>query len=235
MRWKHPARGLMRPDEFIPVAEESGLIGLLGHWVLRQALRQTASWHQQGLMLAQMAVNVSSLQFQRSGLADEVCDALLDVGLTGEHLCLELTETAIMESGASVETTLNALKSLGVQLSLDDFGTGYSSLSYLHRLPLDELKIDRSFLAACTEGTAAGAVTAAIIAMGHRLGLSVVAEGVETEAQLAFIRAEGCATYQGYLFARPMPAEEFTQLLQTQHAHGTLPMALERLGSTSTI
>jgi diguanylate cyclase len=233
VRWKHPARGLMRPDEFIPVAEESGLIGLLGNWVLRQALRQTASWHQQGLMLEQVAVNVSSLQFQRSGLADEVCDALLDAGMSGEHLCLELTETAIMESGTSVEVTLNALKSLGVRLSLDDFGTGYSSLSYLHRLPLDELKIDRSFLAACTEGAAAGAVTAAIIAMGHRLGLSVVAEGVETAEQLAFIRNEGCNTYQGYLFARPLPAEEFAQLMQAQEDQGTLPMALERHAADS--
>ena len=213
LRWQHPQRGLLGPDEFITVAEEAGLIGMIGDWVLRQALHQLAAWRSAGLNLPHVAVNVSSLQFQRRDLANDVCDALIDACMPGTSLCLELTESAILESGDSVTETLLGIKRMGVRLALDDFGTGYSSLSYLHRFPLDELKIDRSFLAACDTGGASSTLTAAIIAMGHRLGLRVVAEGVENEAQLAFVRAEGCDQYQGYLFSRPLPAGEFARLL----------------------
>ncbi len=213
LRWQHPQRGLVGPDEFIGVAEEAGLIGMIGDWVLRQALHQLAAWRSAGLALPHVAVNVSSLQFQRRDLANDVCDALIDAGVPGTSLCLELTESAILESGGDVTETLQTIKRLGVQLALDDFGTGYSSLSYLHRFPLDELKIDRSFLATCDTGGASSTLTAAIIAMGHRLGLRVVAEGVETPGQLAFVRAEGCDQYQGYLFSRPVPPGDFARLI----------------------
>ncbi len=213
LRWQHPRRGLLGPNEFIGVAEEAGLIGMIGDWVLRQALHQLAAWRRAGLALPHVAVNVSSLQFQRRDLANDVCDALIDACVPGTSLCLELTESAILESGGNVTETLLGIKRMGVQLALDDFGTGYSSLSYLHRFPLDELKIDRSFLAACDTGGASSTLTAAIIAMGHRLGLRVVAEGVENDAQLAFVRAEGCDQYQGFLFSRPLPAGDFARLI----------------------
>lgn len=234
VRWNHPTRGLMRPDDFICVAEEAGLIGLLGHWVLRQSLRQLAAWRAAGLPLEHVAVNVSSLQFQRAGLSNEVCDALIDAGLAGPQLCLELTESAIMESGVSVMETLTSLRAVGVKLALDDFGTGYSSLSYLHRFPLDELKIDRSFLKTCTTPGPASAVTAAIIAMGHRLGLTVVAEGVETPEQLRFIQQEGCDTYQGFLFAKPLPAEAFEALVRQQPAEAAADVAAPAATADST-
>ncbi len=213
LRWQHPQRGLVGPDEFIGVAEEAGLIGTIGDWVLRHALHQLGAWRRAGLSLPHIAVNVSSLQFQRRDLATDVCDALIDACVPGSSLCLELTESAILESGGNVTDTLQTIKRMGVQLALDDFGTGYSSLSYLHRFPLDELKIDRSFLANCDTGGASSTLTAAIIAMGHRLGLRVVAEGVETPGQLAFVRAEGCDQYQGYLFSRPLPAGDFARLI----------------------
>ncbi len=216
LRWQHPRRGLLGPDEFIGVAEEAGLIGMIGDWVLRQALHQLAAWRSAGLNLPHVAVNVSSLQFQRRDLANDVCDALIDACLPGTSLCLELTESAILESGGDVTATLQTIKRMGVQLALDDFGTGYSSLSYLHRFPLDELKIDRSFLAACDTGGASSTLTAAIIAMGHRLGLRVVAEGVENAAQLAFVRAEGCDQYQGFFYSRAVPPAAFAQLFTRQ-------------------
>jgi EAL domain-containing protein (putative c-di-GMP-specific phosphodiesterase class I) len=213
VRWQHPTRGLLGPGEFIAVAEESGLIVRLGGWVLHEALRQLAQWRRGGLTLPQMSVNVSSLQLQRVGLSDSVREALSSTGVDAPGLCLELTESAIIESGPQVSETLNAVKQLGVKLALDDFGTGYSSLTYLRRFPIDELKIDRSFVSECDGDGNNAALTAAIIAMAHRLGLRVVAEGVETPQQLAFIRANGGDAFQGFLFARPLPAEEFAALL----------------------
>ena len=214
VRWQHPQRGLLGPGAFIEMAEESGLIVPLGDWVLREALRQVAVWRRQGLPPFVVAVNVSSLQLRRPHLDRTVRDALAGAGLDGASLCLELTESAIMETGVDVTSALHTIKELGVKLSLDDFGTGYSSLSYLRRFPIDELKIDRSFVVECHAGNnSATIITQAIIAMAHGLRLSVVAEGVETVQQRDFLHASGCDLYQGYLFSRPVPANEFEALI----------------------
>ncbi len=215
VRWQHPERGLLGPGAFIEMAEESGLIVPLGEWVLREALRQTAAWRRADRPPIVVAVNVSSHQLRRPHLERTVGDALASHGLGGECLCLELTESAIMETGTNATETLDAIKALGVRLSLDDFGTGYSSLSYLCRFPIDELKIDRSFVSDCDAIQNSALITQAIITMAHGLRLSVVAEGVETESQLDFLRTNACDQYQGYLFSRPLPAWEFQALLDT--------------------
>jgi diguanylate cyclase len=221
VRWQHPRRGLLGPGEFIHVAEETRLIGALGDWVLRQALAQWVSWAAQGWVLPQMAVNVSGLQLQQPGWLDQVRAALAETGANPRALCLELTETAIIDSQSHVAHSLQAIRALGVQLALDDFGTGYSSLTYLRRFQIDELKIDRSFITDCdadSDADSAGAITAAIVVMARRLGLRVVAEGVETAAQLAFIRAQGAHSFQGYLFSKPLSAADFTALLANPQA-----------------
>jgi diguanylate cyclase len=222
VRWLHPQRGLLAPADFIAVMEESGLIGRLGDWVLVEALRQWAAWRAQGWVLPQIAVNVSGLQLQQAGLTSKVRSALADTGADANALCLELTETAIIDSNAQVTQTLHAIRQMGVRLALDDFGTGYSSLTYLRRFDIDELKIDRSFIADCDPESPnfanSAAITAAIVVMAHRLGLRVVAEGVETAAQLEFIRAQGVDSIQGYLFARPLPAKEFAALFADRSA-----------------
>ena len=194
----------------------------LGEWVLHEALRQMAEWHRAGAPQACVAVNVSSLQLRRPGLDRKVQDALARSGHLGSSLCLELTETAIMETGLQVTRSLQAIKEMGVRLALDDFGTGYSSLSYLRRFPIDELKVDRSFVSECGSGTGSAAViTQAVIAMAHGLGLTVVAEGIETEQQLAYLRMHACDQFQGYLYSRPVPAAEFAALLSRGHAAST--------------
>ncbi len=213
VRWEHPRLGLLGPDAFIPLAEETGQIVRLGDWVLREALRQLAVWRRDGMALQKIAVNVSSLQLQRAELCDDVRAALDAAGVDATGLSLELTESAIIDSRPQVTETLESIKRLGVQLALDDFGTGYSSLTHLCRFPIDELKIDRSFVTDCDRNAHNSAITAAIIAMARRLGLRVVAEGVETPQQLAFVRASGADAFQGFLFARPMPAAEFGALL----------------------
>ena len=213
VRWQHPQRGLLGPGAFIEVAEETGLIVPLGDWVLREALRQVARWRKAGFPPFAVAVNVSSLQLHQPHLERTVQEALAATGLDGASLCLELTESAIMDTGANITGTLHAIKELGVRLALDDFGTGYSSLSYLRRFPLDELKIDRSFIVECHAGNnSATVITQAIITLAHGLRLSVVAEGVETLQQLEFLRANACDQYQGFLFSRPVPAVEFAAL-----------------------
>jgi diguanylate cyclase (GGDEF)-like protein len=207
VRWQHPQRGLLGPGAFIEVAEESGLIVPLGDWVLHEALRQAAAWRELGVPPFAVAVNVSSVQLRRPRMDHTVHDALAKAGLDGTSLCLELTESAIMETGVNVTSALHAIKELGVRLALDDFGTGYSSLSYLRRFPIDELKIDRSFIVECHAGNnSAAIITQAIITMAHAMRLSVVAEGVETEQQREFLRDNACDQYQGYLFSRPVPA-----------------------------
>jgi EAL domain-containing protein (putative c-di-GMP-specific phosphodiesterase class I) len=217
VRWQHPLRGRLGPAAFIEVAEESGLILPLGSWVLEEAIRQMAAWQRAGRPALSVAVNVSSFQLRRPGLADTVRNALSTHGVDGRQLVLELTESAIMDTGASVADTLAAIKQLGVRLALDDFGTGYSSLSYLRRFPLDELKIDRSFIAECAGGQGSAAVIVrATIAMAHGLGLRVVGEGIETEAQLKFLRLQRCDQYQGYLYSPPVAAAEFEALLDRE-------------------
>jgi EAL domain-containing protein (putative c-di-GMP-specific phosphodiesterase class I) len=213
VRWQHPERGLVGPAEFIPIAEETGLIVPLGEWVLRAACAQSKAWLDAGLGVPRVTVNVSGKQFQAPQMTEIVVGALKMSGLTPRYLGIELTESAVMGNAERHIRTLHELKALGVTLSIDDFGTGYSSLSYLKRFPLDELKIDRSFVSGVDTDPDNAAIVIAIIAMAHSLGLSVVAEGVETQAQYAFLKSKSCDECQGFLFAKPMPAEAFGKLL----------------------
>ncbi|MDA1116849.1 MAG: EAL domain-containing protein [Proteobacteria bacterium] len=208
LRWQHPQRGLVPPMEFIPIAEESGLIVPIGAWVLLEACQQNARWAAQGLPCLPIAVNVSPRQFRQAGLVQAVTFAIAETG-QGGNLRLELTESSIMDDPESAIRVLKVLKALGIKLSIDDFGTGYSSMSYLNRLPLDELKIDRSFLAAIKKADDRVVLVDAIIALAHSLDLVVVAEGVETGGQLEYLARHKCEEAQGFLFSKPVPAEEF--------------------------
>jgi len=213
VRWAHPQRGLIGPVEFIPVAEETGLIVPLGEWVLRTACQQSKVWQNAGLGVPRVTVNVSAKQFAAPNIAEAIIGALRSSGLDARFLGIELTESAVMDNAQRHVRTLHQLKDAGLTLSIDDFGTGYSSLSYLKRFPLDEIKIDRSFVSGVDTDPDNAAIVIAIIAMAHGLGLSVVAEGVETEAQRTFLRSWKCDECQGFLFAKPMPAEMFGKLL----------------------
>jgi len=205
---------LVQPSEFISIAEDSGLILPLGHWVMREACRQTALWISQGLMLEQIAVNVSASELHGKDFLRNVRGVLDETGLDPRHLELELTESGLIQDTGFTTHTLHELKAMGVQIAIDDFGTGYSSLSYLRRFPIDTLKIDQSFVQEI-DGDTGNAIVSAVIAMGVSLKHRVVAEGIETEAQLAFLRGRDCAEGQGYLFSRPLPAAGFAALLQT--------------------
>ncbi|MBI4587238.1 MAG: EAL domain-containing protein [Candidatus Rokubacteria bacterium] len=209
-----PERGLVAPAEFIPVAEESGLIIPIGEWVLRQACAQNKAWQAAGLPPLRVAVNLSARQFRQKTLADTVAQVLNATGLDPKYLELELTESLLMENTQASSTMLAALKAMGLQISIDDFGTGYSSLSYLKRFPIDSLKIDRSFVSDVTTDPDDAAIVIAIIALAHSLRLKVIAEGVETKEQLALLRAQNCHAAQGHLFCRPLPSEAFAQLLR---------------------
>ncbi len=212
LRWTHPTRGPVSPMTFIPVAEAAGLMGAIGQFVLEQACAQTAAWNAAGHRL-RVAVNVSGLQLHDPGFVASVAHAVHTTGVAASQLCLELTESTLMDDAVRVSDVLTELKDVGVDLSVDDFGTGYSSLAYLKRFPVDELKIDRSFVSNLgTEGQDQTLV-AAMVAMGHALGLHVVAEGVETHAQMATLLTLGCRTAQGYLFSRPQPVDTITSLL----------------------
>jgi len=209
VRWQHPERGMVPPGEFIPLAEENGLIVPLGEWVMRTACKQSKAWEARGGSIPRISVNVSSHQFREGNLVDLVRGILEESGADSRHICLELTEGVIMENAQANIDTLIELKAMGLKLSIDDFGTGYSSLSYLSKFPLDELKIDRSFIMQIKGAGERAAIVTAIIAMAHSLGLRVVAEGVETAVQLAFLQAQGCDEFQGYLTSKPIPAAEF--------------------------
>ena len=202
MRWRHPVRGPVSPGEFIPVAEESGLIVPLGRWALLEACAQAAALGADG---PPVSVNLSARQLAHPGIVDHVVEALDSTGLPAGRLWLELTETALFEEADSPLPVLHELKALGVVLVLDDFGTGYSSLAYLQRFPLDALKIDRAFVAEMTEDPRAAALVEAIATMARSLGLTVVPEGIETEAQREALLALGCRYGQGFLFGRPAP------------------------------
>ena len=209
IRWQHPTRGLVGPTQFIGLAEERGLIVPLGLWVLREACRQNIAWQEQGMEPLPIAINLSAEHFRQATLLPDVQRTLQDHVLAGEWLELELTESSIMQDAATTISTMDQLKKVGVLLALDDFGTGYSSLSQLKRLPLDNLKLDQSFVRGLPHDEDDMAICTAVIAMGQALGLKVIAEGVETAEQLAVLRRLGCDVGQGYLFARPMPADQF--------------------------
>jgi diguanylate cyclase (GGDEF)-like protein len=211
VRWQHPKRGWVPPQEFIPLAEENGLIVPLGQWVMRAACKQSKAWRSAGLSVPRIAINVSSYQFRHGRLAETFAQILSETGAEAHDFSLELTEGVIMDNVKNNVETLRQLKGIGLKLSIDDFGTGYSSLSYLNKFPLDELKIDRSFIQQIKAPEDHAAIITAIIAMAHSLGLSVVAEGVETASQLAFLEAQGCDEFQGYLKSRPLPAHEFAE------------------------
>jgi diguanylate cyclase (GGDEF)-like protein/PAS domain S-box-containing protein len=215
LRWQHPERGLVPPMEFIPLLEDTGLITEVGNWAIDAACRQAAIWHASGLHRAPVAVNLSAKQLQRQDIADFVRSVLKETGLepsTGP-LELELTESLLMEDVHATTAKLRELRQLGVTLSIDDFGTGYSSLAYLKRFPIRTLKIDRAFVRDIAHDPDDAAIVTAVIAMAHNLKLSVIAEGVETEEQLAFLRRHGCDAMQGYLVSRPLPADSLTEFL----------------------
>jgi diguanylate cyclase (GGDEF)-like protein len=209
IRWAHPERGLISPSEFIPLAEETGLIVPIGEWVLREACREAAGWRTE----ARVSVNVSPVQFRSLGLVDVVRSACAASGLDPRRLELEITEGVLMADTAGTLATLRELKAFGVAISMDDFGTGYSSLSYLRSFPFDKIKIDRSFVTDLTEAGESAAIVRAIIALGRSLGMQTTVEGVETAAQLAHVRSEGCDQVQGYLIGRPLPPEDARALL----------------------
>ncbi|MEW5757468.1 MAG: EAL domain-containing protein [Pseudomonadota bacterium] len=211
VRWLHPQLGLVMPDKFIPLAEDTGLIVRLGDWVLAEACRQARSWQAHGLK--RISVNVSGIQFQRGDIVSSVVQALEESGLEARHLELEITESFIMQKADWAISMLDTLKAIGVTIAIDDFGTGYSSLSYLKRLPVDKLKIDRSFVRDIPQDANDAAITEAVLALGRSLQLDVVAEGVETVEQQEFLRALNCHEVQGYLYSRPLPVEAFESLL----------------------
>lgn len=214
IRWLHPEQGLIPPDDFIPLAEETGLIVPIGEWVLRTACAQARRWQEQGYAPVKMAVNVSARQFRQPDLVQVVDRALADSALAPEYLELELTESLIVEDGGDTLLTMTEFRSRGISLAIDDFGTGYSSLSYLKNLPVSKLKIDRSFLRDVTAASGDTSIAAAVIALAHSLKLSVLAEGVESEEQIAFLLEKGCLEGQGYYFSHPQPAEAIEHFLK---------------------
>ncbi len=214
IRWQHPERGLILPAEFIPIAEETGLIVPIGEWGLREACRQGKIWHTAGATGLKVAVNLSAGQFKHHRLPTVVADILAETEFDPQCLELELTESDTMEHADASVNTLRTLKSLGIGIAIDDFGTGYSSLSYLQRFPIDVVKIDRAFVRHSSADANDWTIAQTIIAMAHSLRLQVIAEGVETEEQRTFLANQGCQMAQGYLFSRPLPAEQLTPFLQ---------------------
>jgi diguanylate cyclase (GGDEF)-like protein len=214
VRWQHPELGFLMPNEFLPLAEESGWIVSLGAWVLREACQQAAAWHERGHPGLRISVNVASRQLREPGFQNLVRAVLGECGLRPESLELEITESSLVEDVEATELTFSVLKRLGVRLSIDDFGTGYSALSYLKRLPVDVLKIDRSFVCDVTSHPVNATITEAIVRLARGLGLTTVAEGVETPEQLLALGAYGCHRLQGFLFGRPVAPEVFEEWLK---------------------
>lgn len=226
MRWRNPVLGLVSPLDFIPIAEENGMMAAIGEWILREACRQTKAWQDAGFGL-HVAVNVSAVQFDMT-LADTVRKIIAETGLDGVFLNLEMTESAVMKDPEYAIATLNELKKLGIQISVDDFGTGYSSLAHLKRLPIDVLKIDKSFINDVTTDPDAASLVMSVVGLAHNLRLAVVAEGVETEEQLRLLNLLRCDEWQGFLMSEPLPAVDLLKLLRKK---GTVPSAIARQGN----
>ncbi len=214
LRWRHPERGIVSPEQFVPVAEDSGLIVPIGQWVLYQACRQAREWQDAGLLAVPIAVNISAIEFRGKGFLASVRRILAETGLEPRFLELELTESVLMESAGAATAVLRELKDLGVRLAVDDFGTGYSSLSYLTQFPIDALKVDQSFVREITSDVESSPIITAVISMGKSLNHRVIAEGVETQEQLAFLQAQQCEEGQGFHFSRPLEAHQFEALLE---------------------
>jgi EAL domain-containing protein (putative c-di-GMP-specific phosphodiesterase class I) len=216
IRWQHPLLGFVSPAEFIPLAEETGLILLIGLWVLETACKQLKIWqasvHTEHL---QLAVNVSSRQFYQTDFVEQVTQVLADHQINPERLKLELTESLVLDDIDGTIVKMHALRAIGIQFSMDDFGTGYSSLSSLKKLPLNQLKIDQSFVRDITSDEDDAVIVQTIIAMANKLGMEVIAEGVETQAQRSFLKKNGCFLFQGYLFSKPIPIDQFELLLKS--------------------
>jgi len=213
IRWNHPTRGMVPPGDFIPIAEDCGLILPIGNWILREACKQARTWMDAGLPLTTMAVNISAMEFRDEDFLEGVFKILEQTGLDPRSLELELTESVLMKRAESTQSILKALRASGVQLAVDDFGTGYSSLSYLRKFPIDALKIDQSFIRQITTAPDETTIVTAVISMGRSLKLRVIAEGVESQEELAFLQARQCDEAQGYYFSRPVLPEQFAKLL----------------------
>jgi EAL domain-containing protein (putative c-di-GMP-specific phosphodiesterase class I) len=225
VRWRHPERGIISPAKFIPVAEETGLIAIIGQKVLRESCRQLREWQQKypEARSLSISVNLSSKQFTQSDLIQQIRQVLRETGLKPECLHLEITESAVMENTENAIRMLKELRALGAKLSIDDFGTGYSSLSYLHRFPFDTLKIDRSFVGRMEEQSDNAEIVRTILVLAHNLGMDVIAEGVETEEQLAILRTMNCQCGQGYLFSKPADPVVIEQFLTGENIYLIAP------------
>jgi diguanylate cyclase (GGDEF)-like protein len=214
LRWQHPEKGMISPGDFIPLAEETGLIEPIGDWVLRAACEQNKEWQDAGYPAVKVSVNMSARQFSNKNLVENISNVLEETGLKPEHLGIEITESVIMQDVKSTIAKLQKLHNMGVSLSIDDFGTGYSSLSYLKLFPINDLKIDRSFVFNITTDSTDAAIALSVIVLAHSMNLNVVAEGVETKEQLELLRKQGCDYVQGFLFSRPLSAEEFVPFFE---------------------
>ena len=238
LRWQHPERGTIAPDRFIPIAEETGLIVPIGKWVLDEACQQLATWRRAGYQKLRIAVNVSTVQFERQDWMETISQALAQNGLPPSALEVELTESVVMKNCERAAERLAQLRKLGISSAIDDFGTGYSSLKYLQNLPIDTLKIDQTFvrnLDPLSDGqTGNGAIVRAIVSLAQQLGLRVVAEGVETDAEFELLRQLGCDLVQGYLFARPMPVEKCDIFLRQSYQSADRPRRRQRAAASST-
>jgi len=220
VRWQHPVRGLIPPADFIPFAEESGLILPIGSWVMHAACAQNAAWQEEGLPAISIAVNLSARQFGHDNLVGLIKQVLWDTRMDPRYLELELTESVLVQEAEQAVPMLLRLNDFGIQLSLDDFGTGYSSLNYLSRFPLDNLKIDRSFVQGMARNSHDAIIVKTMIALAHDLGLKAVAEGVETKEELDLLTAYGCDEIQGFYFSKPLPADDFKRLLEIELSAG---------------
>jgi EAL domain-containing protein (putative c-di-GMP-specific phosphodiesterase class I) len=218
VRWHHPVHGLIPPHRFIPLAEESGFIDQIGRWTLREACSHMTAWRAGGLAIESVAVNVSPRQFRRRNLVQYIRNLVVEAGLPASCLEIEITEGMLMDREGPVEEMLHELATAGHRIALDDFGTGFSSMSYLKRLPVNTIKIDRAFVDGIQSATDAEAIVAAMLAMSHALGKTVIAEGVETEEQETILRRLGCDEVQGFLYAPALPASEFEALVRSRQA-----------------